>query len=278
MAPERVLAPVASVQRRPGATLALTYPGQVPADPSLDYQDLLARLADVVYAVDVEGRFTYINPAGERIFGWAVAELIGQHFAKVIDRRALAETAEHFRLGLESADPGRFFETQILQPDGQVRDLEIHAGNIYQDGRLVGRQGVGRDMTELRRLQENLATKTSRLELLEEQQRSALEVYRRLNLMVGQAGGDPGRTEEALGAVERSLQLETARAMGLQDDLEIIALIADGYSNQEISDQVHLSVHTVKDRVSRIITKLGARSRAGVATRASEAGVLRTHR
>ncbi|WP_271800417.1 MULTISPECIES: PAS domain S-box protein [Dietzia] len=245
-------------------------------DPSLDYRDLLARLADVVYAVDTDGRFTYINPAGERIFGWDLADLIGEHFAKVIDPDALAETVEHFRLGMASADPGRFFETRILQPDGQLRDLEIHAGNIYRDGRLVGRQGVGRDMTELRRLQANLATKTRRLELLEEQQRAALEVYRRLNLMVGRAGGDPGRTEQALDAVESSLQLETARVMGLQDDLEIIALIADGYSNQEISDHVHLSVHTVKDRVSRITTRLGARSRAAVATRATEAGLLRS--
>ncbi|NLD85361.1 MAG: PAS domain S-box protein [Actinomycetales bacterium] len=243
-------------------------------DPSLDYRDLLARLADVVYAVDSDGRFTYVNPAGERIFGWPGSELNGEHFAKVIDPDALPETVEHFRRGLVSGDPSRYFETRIRQPDGQLRDLEIHAGNIYRDGRVVGRQGVGRDMTELRRLQANLAAKTRRLELLEEQQRAALEVYRRLNLMVGRAGGDPERTEQALDAVEQSLKLETARAMGLEDDLEIITLIADGYSNQEISDRVHLSVHTVKDRVSRIITRLGARSRAGVASRAAEAGLL----
>lgn len=247
-------------------------------DPVLDYRDLVARLADVVYAVDVDGRFTYINPAGERIFGWEVDQLVGQHFSRVVAPGALPETLEHFRLGIESADPGRYFETRILQPDGQVREMEIHAGNMYQDGRLVGRQGVGRDITELRRLQENLARKTSRLELLEEQQRAALEVYRRLNLMVGQAAADPDRAELALEAVEKSLQLETARAMGLQDDLELIRLIADGYSNPEISERVHLSVHTVKDRVSRVITKLGARSRAGVAARATEAGLLQPAR
>lgn len=248
------------------------------ADPALDYQDLLARLADVVYAVDVDGRFTYINPAGARIFGWDVDQLIGEHFSVVVDPSALAETLEHFRLGIETADPGRYFETRIRQPDGKIRELEIHAGNMHRDGALVGRQGVGRDITELRRLQENLARKTSRLELLEEQQRAALQVYRRLNLMVGQAAADPARAEHALAAVETSLQLETARALGLQEDLEIIRLIADGYSNQEISDRVHLSVHTVKDRVSRIITRLGARSRAGVATRATEEGLLQPGR
>src|SRR5699024_3801706 len=142
---------------RPGQMRARGEPGGGHDDPSLDYGDLLARLADVVYAVDVDGRFTYINPAGERIFGWDLRDLIGRHFSAVIDPAALPETAEHFRLGMQSAEPGRYFETRILQPDGQARDLEIHAGNIYRDGRLVGRQGVGRDITELRRLQENLA-------------------------------------------------------------------------------------------------------------------------
>ena len=57
--------------------------------------------------------------------------------------------------------------------------------------------------------------------------------------------------------------------------MPIIELVAQGYSNQEIADKVHLSVHTVKDRVSRIVAKLDARSRAGVALRASDAGLLR---
>ena len=86
-------------------------------DPSLDYRDLLARLADVVYAVDSDGRFTYVNPAGERIFGWPGSELNGEHFAKVIDPDALPETVEHFRRGLVSGDPSRYFETRIRQPD-----------------------------------------------------------------------------------------------------------------------------------------------------------------
>ncbi|WP_017605927.1 PAS domain S-box protein [Nocardiopsis alkaliphila] len=242
--------------------------------PALDYQDLLARLADVVYAVDVEGRFTYVNPAGARIFGRQAEELMGRHFSVVVDPDSLPDTAEHFRLGMEDPQRNPFFETRIRRPDGQVRELEVHAGSMYRDGELIGRQGVGRDITELRRLQEELAEKTSRLALLDDQQRAAMDVYRRLNLMAGQVAIDPARVERALEAVEGSFRLETARSLGLHEDLEIIRLVADGYSNQEISDRVHLSVHTVKDRVSRIVTKLGARSRAGVAVRATEAGLL----
>ncbi|SMX89779.1 PAS domain S-box-containing protein [Brevibacterium sp. Mu109] len=244
---------------------------------ALDFEDLLARLADVVYAVDVGGRFTYVNPAGSRVFGREPDEIVGAHFSLVIEPGALADTAEHFRRGIEGPETNPFFETRILRPNGEVRELEIHAGSLYRRGRLVGRQGVGRDITELRRLQEELAEKTSRLALLEDQQRAAMDVYRRLNLVAGQVVSDPARAGRALDAVEDSFQLETARSLGLQDDLEIIRLVSDGYSNQEISERVHLSVHTVKDRVSRIVTALDARSRAGVASRAAEAGVLRAH-
>ena len=243
--------------------------------PALDFRDLLARLADVVYAVDVEGRFTYVNPAGARVFGREADQIIGQHFSLVVEPDSLSDTAEHFRRGIEGPDTNPFFETRILRPDGDTRELEIHAGSLYRDGTLIGRQGVGRDITELRRLQEELAEKTSRLAMLEDQQRAAMDAYRRLNLMVGQVASDPARAERALDAVEASLRMEAARSLGLQDDLEIIRLIADGYSNQEISARVHLSVHTVKDRVSRIVTALRARSRAGVASRATEAGLLR---
>ncbi|GAA4513979.1 PAS domain S-box protein [Brevibacterium yomogidense] len=243
--------------------------------PALDFRDLLARLADVVYAVDIEGRFTYVNPAGARVFGRNADDIVGQHFSLVVEPDSLSDTAEHFRRGIEGPDTNPFFETLILRPDGDTRELEIHAGSLYHDGTLIGRQGVGRDITELRRLQEELAEKTSRLAMLEDQQRAAMDAYRRLNLMAGQVASDPARAERALDAVEASLRVEAARCLGLQDDLEIIRLVADGHSNQEISEQVHLSVHTVKDRVSRIVTALRARSRAGVASRAAEAGLLR---
>lgn len=247
------------------------------ARSALDYEDLLARLADVVYAVDVDGRFRYVNPAGARVFGRQADAIVGRHFSLVVEPGALADTAEHFRRGIEDPKTHPFFETRILRPDGEVRELEIHAGSLYRSGALIGRQGVGRDITELRRLQEELAEKTSRLALLEDQQRAAMDVYRRLNLVAGHVASDPARAERALDAVEVSFRSETARAWGLQDDLEIIRLVADGYSNQEISARVHLSVHTVKDRVSRIVTALGARSRAGVASRASDAGLLLAH-
>lgn len=247
------------------------------ADFDLDYAELLDLIADVVYAVDLRGCFIYLNPAGQDLFGWSAERLIGEHMTKVIAPASVAATLEHFRRGLDDPASRPYFETTILRPDGATRELEIHAGALYRGGRQVARQGVGRDITELKLLQSELAEKSSRLAIVENQQRAAMDLYRQFSLVATHLSYDPHAASGTIDAVGEALTRTMVKAFGLDEqDMPIIGLVAEGYSNQEIARRVHLSVHTVKDRVSRIITKLDARSRAGVALRASDAGLLRT--
>lgn len=54
----------------------------------------------------------------------------------------------------------------------------------------------------------------------------------------------------------------------------VLVLIADGLSNADIAKRVHVSVGTVKDHVSAILTKLGVGSRVQAALVAQRAGLL----
>lgn len=54
----------------------------------------------------------------------------------------------------------------------------------------------------------------------------------------------------------------------------VLVLIAEGLSNAEIGARIHLSVGTVKDHVSAILTKLGVGSRVQAALLAQRAGLL----
>jgi DNA-binding NarL/FixJ family response regulator len=47
-----------------------------------------------------------------------------------------------------------------------------------------------------------------------------------------------------------------------QREIEILKLIAQGWDNARIADELHLAEQTVRNRVSRIYTKIGASSRA----------------
>ncbi len=57
-------------------------------------------------------------------------------------------------------------------------------------------------------------------------------------------------------------------------ELEILALVAEGLSNDEIADRLVISPATSKTHVSRVMSKLGARDRAQLVVFAYEWGVV----
>ncbi|KAA0956845.1 LuxR C-terminal-related transcriptional regulator [Pseudomonas sp. ANT_H12B] len=57
-------------------------------------------------------------------------------------------------------------------------------------------------------------------------------------------------------------------------EMAVLRLIAQGCSNQEISDQLFISLHTVKTHASHINSKLGVDRRTQAVARAKELGVL----
>jgi ATP/maltotriose-dependent transcriptional regulator MalT len=54
----------------------------------------------------------------------------------------------------------------------------------------------------------------------------------------------------------------------------VLALIADGLTNQEIAARLYLSLHTVKSHARTIYAKLGATGRTQAAARARALGLL----
>ena len=57
-------------------------------------------------------------------------------------------------------------------------------------------------------------------------------------------------------------------------ELEILQLISEGYSNQEIADRLVITLHTVKKHSSNIFSKLGVTSRTQAVARARQLGLV----
>jgi DNA-binding NarL/FixJ family response regulator len=58
-------------------------------------------------------------------------------------------------------------------------------------------------------------------------------------------------------------------------ELEVVKLVAQGFSNAEVSEHLYLSEATVKTHVARILSKLSLRDRVQVVVLAYESGLIR---
>ncbi|MFG1948240.1 response regulator [Nonomuraea sp. NPDC048826] len=96
------------------------------------------------------------------------------------------------------------------------------------------------------------------------------------------AGGgtliSPSITDRLLRAVDRRRPPEEADLPEIQQlterELEVLRLVAEGYSNREIARALFLAEGTVKNHVSAVLLKLGARDRTNAVLRALHARVL----
>jgi DNA-binding NarL/FixJ family response regulator len=57
-------------------------------------------------------------------------------------------------------------------------------------------------------------------------------------------------------------------------DLTILRLLAEGRSNREIAERVYLSIHTIKDRIEKIMRLFGVTRRAELAAKAARQGLV----
>jgi two-component system response regulator DesR len=89
----------------------------------------------------------------------------------------------------------------------------------------------------------------------------------------------PAEIVEALHAVGQGRTMFSAQREAPASDLsqrerDVLVLVASGATNREIASTVHLSPHTVKEHLTSLYRKLGARNRTDAVQRAQRRGLL----
>ena len=89
----------------------------------------------------------------------------------------------------------------------------------------------------------------------------------------GEAIFSPSIAERLLAYFARNRPIPTAFPELTEREHEILALIAHGHSNEQIAEQLVVSIKTVRNHVSTIFSKLQVADRAQAVVRAREAGL-----
>lgn len=126
------------------------------------YKQLLENLSEVVYSVNQDARITYISPNVERITGYTPTELIGRAFTDFVHPEDLAKRIENFQhvlAGEEFSSEYRFITKNHACLWGYTRHKPV-----YEEGGVVGVQGVMVDITARKQAEEALETMAEMLD------------------------------------------------------------------------------------------------------------------
>ncbi|HEY4216378.1 MAG TPA: PAS domain S-box protein [Gemmatimonadaceae bacterium] len=118
------------------------------------YTRLVETASDAIFTVDRDGRLTAVNRSLERATGADRDTLLGTPFDELIDQRdrGLVDDA----LGAAFADQRRRVELRYSDAEGELRQCSLTLTPLSEDGEVTGALGVVRDVTDEKRLAEQL--------------------------------------------------------------------------------------------------------------------------
>ena len=120
-----------------------------------EYRDLFENANDLIYTHDLNGNFTSLNRAGEKITGFSRDEALTMNIAKVVAPEFLTDAKQMIAQKLANGS-ATAYELEIVAKDGRRVSLELSTRLIFADGKPVGVQGIGRDITGRRETESSL--------------------------------------------------------------------------------------------------------------------------
>jgi len=111
-----------------------------------DHQNLVENINEVVYFVDLQGSFSYVSPAIERISGYSKADLDSKNFSEFVYPADLDYLVER----MKRAYQGEYLENEfrVIDKDGEIKWVRTSNRVRLENGKPVGLTGTMFDITD----------------------------------------------------------------------------------------------------------------------------------
>ena len=116
------------------------------------FHDLFENSKDILFTLDLDGNITSLNRSGEEAMGLSRSEALQNNIKSLVVPEQLEVCREMMRRIL-NGEPIQHFETNMIRKDGRRVLLETSARLMQSGGRKEGVQGIARDVTERRHLE-----------------------------------------------------------------------------------------------------------------------------
>ncbi len=126
------------------------------------FRTLAESAYDVIWTMDLNGRFTYISPSVERLRGYTPEEVLQQSMAEALTPDSMSQAAEGFAYLLRTGQVLKH-HWELEQPckDGSTVWTDAIVNVLRDDeGHLTGLLGITRDITAERKLRQELQSRS----------------------------------------------------------------------------------------------------------------------
>jgi PAS domain S-box-containing protein len=128
------------------------------------FRSIAERNYDAIAAIDTEGRFTFVSPSVERIAGYRPKQLVGVQFQNFVPEFEMPKVVHAFD-SMMKGENIEGLQLELKKKDGSLAQVEVDASPIRRNGRVVGMQGIIRDITERKQAEVALRESEERFRL-----------------------------------------------------------------------------------------------------------------
>ena len=127
------------------------------------YRHLVESVKDVLYSVDKYGNITSVNKAVKTLLGLEPNELIGKNILELIPNEMMSKA----KLSMDKIGHGENISTDIsiIDKTGKLHEVEFSSTPIIKDYKVVGSQGIVRDITEQRQVEKKLKSSVEKFRI-----------------------------------------------------------------------------------------------------------------
>ena len=121
------------------------------------FRQIVENASDLIYRIDLDGYFTYANPAATHAMGFdSEEEVIGKFYLDLTTPESRHKLKRTYQRQLVSRTQNTYHEFPGVGPDGREVWLGQNVQLIYNSDKIVGFQALARDITSVKKAQEAL--------------------------------------------------------------------------------------------------------------------------
>jgi len=118
------------------------------------YQDLIENASDLIFTLNTHGQFVFINRRLSVLTGYLREAWKDRHFIDMVLAEDRSSAEINFRNTLKGKS--RIFEMRIRGQTGKIIHLSTNINPIFDRGEVVGCVGIARDVTQRKKLEQEI--------------------------------------------------------------------------------------------------------------------------